>query len=68
MNDKLRRGLPSLLASAFVCAVGIVAVWSLVRAALAVGIDGVATSAGIGVILAIVLAFTGVKIKDVLFR
>jgi len=68
MNDKLQRGWPNLLASAFVCGVGIAAVWHLTNTALNLGIDGVALATASGIILAVILAFTGIKIKDVLFK
>lgn len=68
MNDKLRKGWPSLLASAFVCGIGIAAVWHLTNTALQLGIDGVALATASGVILAVILAFTGVKLKDVFLK
>jgi len=68
MNDKLRRGWLDLLATTFICGLGIAAVWSLCQMALTAGINGTRMALAVGVILAIVLAFTGVKIKDVLFK
>ena len=68
MNDKLRKGWLHLLVSGFVCSVGIGAVWHLEMTAVKMGINGVALATAVGVILAIVLAFTGVKLRDVLFK
>lgn len=68
MKWRIDQAIGNLLASAFVCAIGIAAVWHIVNTALEAGIDGSRMALGIGVILAIVLAFTGVKLKDVLIK
>lgn len=68
MNDKLRKGWPNLLMSAIICGIGIAAVWHLEKTAMQACINGVSLATAIGVILAIVLAFTGVKLKDVFLK
>ena len=56
----------NIVASAIVCFAGIVAIALLEYAAIHRGLDGIGLASSIGAVLGIVLAFTGVKIKDVL--
>jgi len=68
MENQVKKGNIELALSAIICLTGIGIVGYLISVALNAGIDGIVYTTGVGVILAIVLAYTGVKVKDVLFR
>jgi len=67
-KEKLRKGWIELLLGAIVSLVGIVAVWTLARMAIAAGMNGIIFTGAVGIILGIVLAFLDKKVKDVLLK
>ena len=62
------RGNIELALSAIVCLGGIGVVGYLVSVALKAGVDGILYTTSIGAIVGIVLAYCGVKVRDVLSR